>query len=508
MNRTLRVVAVERHPGAADAVVTAAAATGLAMQPGDRRRAGAATASQAATLLAIGWGTLAFGAVYPWGYLTLALLAATAGALPLAIGDRRRGIFAAAGATRAVRLGLIAVAAVIALQLVPLPLSVIKILDPALVDLVSRLDLGFAQGAATHALSISPQETVRALMLFSAFALLLVGVAASCEYRGAARLIELLMALGALVALTGIVWRNPVNRQVYGFWATNEPGTPFGPFVNKNHFAGWMLMITPMSLGYCCAGIDEGMSHLRGWRSRLLWFSSVEANKLLLACGATAIMALSLMLTLSRAALIAFALSLAVAAALSLRRIDAPLRRIAVIGFLGVLVVGAIVLIGPDTIAARFVEPDWTQLNGRLGAWTDAVATFRRHWLTGIGADAYQTANVIYQQHDLASFADAAHNDYLQVAAEGGVVLLAAVAFVAAALGRDIGRGLAADGHRSLFWLRAGAVTGLLAIGVQECVDFSLQIPANAALFAAVCGVAVHRSPFAGIRRRTHQHPR
>jgi hypothetical protein len=47
----------------------------------------------------------------------------------------------------------------------------------------------------------------------------------------------------------------------------------------------------------------------------------------------------------------------------------------------------------------------------------------------------------------------------------------------------------------SAYWLRAGAITGIIAIAVQECVDFSLQIPGNAALFAVLCGIAIHKAP-------------
>ena len=43
------------------------------------------------------------------------------------------------------------------------------------------------------------------------------------------------------------------------------------------------------------------------------------------------------------------------------------------------------------------------------------------------------------------------------------------------------------------YWLRIGAVVGLVAIGHQSIVDFSLQIPGNAVLFAALCAVALHR---------------
>ena len=45
------------------------------------------------------------------------------------------------------------------------------------------------------------------------------------------------------------------------------------------------------------------------------------------------------------------------------------------------------------------------------------------------------------------------------------------------------------------YWLRAGAITAIVAIALQESVDFSLQMPGNAALFAIVCAIAVHRAP-------------
>ena len=47
----------------------------------------------------------------------------------------------------------------------------------------------------------------------------------------------------------------------------------------------------------------------------------------------------------------------------------------------------------------------------------------------------------------------------------------------------------------SAYWLRVGAVTALMAIALQETVDFSLQMPGNAALFAVICGMALHRAP-------------
>jgi hypothetical protein len=51
------------------------------------------------------------------------------------------------------------------------------------------------------------------------------------------------------------------------------------------------------------------------------------------------------------------------------------------------------------------------------------------------------------------------------------------------------------------YWLRVGAVTGITAIALQETVEFSLQMPGNAALFAVVCAIAIHRTPHTGRSR-------
>jgi hypothetical protein len=57
-------------------------------------------------------------------------------------------------------------------------------------------------------------------------------------------------------------------------------------------------------------------------------------------------------------------------------------------------------------------------------------------------------------------------------------------------------RRLAEEGPANTsFWIRTGAIGGLVAIGLQEFVEFSLQIPGNAALFTALLGIALHVRP-------------
>ena len=82
--------------------------------------------------------------------------------------------------------------------------------------------------------------------------------------------------------------------RIYGFWKPKYLlTTPFGPFVNKNHFAGWMLMGLPlaMGLGSWLGRAPAAAARQPGWRNALLWLSSPDGGELQLACSSRSLMA-------------------------------------------------------------------------------------------------------------------------------------------------------------------------------------------------------------------------
>ena len=87
-----------------------------------------------------------------------------------------------------------------------------------------------------------------------------------------------------------------------------------------------------------------------------------------------------------------------------------------------------------------------------------------------------------------------AHNDYLQIAAEGGLLLGLPIALAVGIFIREVRRRFTESGDDTrTWWLRVGAVTGIAVIALQELVDFSLQMPGNAVLLALLMATAVHR---------------
>src|SRR5688572_25683737 len=128
-------------------------------------------------------------------------------------------------------------------QIMPLPVDVLATLSPHAERLLSNLDIPFAARAVDHhSLSIAPRATMTALVLYTAFVAMMLGVARTVSATGPRRLAALITVLGAVLALVGIIQRPLYSGQIYGFWTPLMAGSPFGPFVNKNHFAGWMLM--------------------------------------------------------------------------------------------------------------------------------------------------------------------------------------------------------------------------------------------------------------------------
>jgi O-antigen ligase len=255
-----------------------------------------------------------------------------------------------------------------------------------------------------------------------------------------------------------------------------------------------MLMLLPLTLGYFCAALARATHRVKAaWRDRLLWLLTPEGSKLILTAVGIAIMGLALVLTSSRSGISVLVVSLLMMGWLAVRRQRGRWRKLLAIGYLVLLVTSLVTWVGADTLLRRF--GDGTFDDGRFGIWADARDIAGQHWLTGTGLNTFQFANLVYQKHDTELVVTAAHNDYLQLAAEGGLLLTIPAAICIALFVRDARRRLRDDGPSSCYWIRAGAVTALVSIALQETVEFSLQMPGNAALFAVVCAIALHKSP-------------
>jgi len=444
-------------------------------------------------VVVIGWGVLSFGAVYPWAYWPMAVAASWLGAGAIAVTEAWRDARA-----RTIAWAWAAIAAAIALQLVPLPHDVFAWLSPGGEELLRQTRLGFATNPpAWLTLSIAPGSTVTSLLLFLAFGILLVGLMRAVSYMPLDLLVGRLMALGLALALFGIIQQAigaPNDPRVYGFWKPHGIGTPFGPFINRNHFAGWMLMLLPLVAGHAIGVMRMSRTpDRRDLGTWLRWLLTPDASRFAFVSSAMLVMGIALVLTGSRSGIASVILAMTVLAYFVARQVQGHTRRALAVGYIMLLVVGVFGWTGLEATVDRF-ERAPSEIGERVTAWRDTTRIIRDFPLFGTGFGGYGAAMLVYQTADRTSIYAQAHNDYLQVLAEGGLVIAVPVmAALVVLIGAVRRRLLNDDDETSVRWIRAGAVAGLVGIAAQSFLDFSLQMPGNAILFILLLAIAIHR---------------
>lgn len=436
----------------------------------------------------LAWSLLAFGGVYPWAALPTAI-----GAALLALVEPPR--FGGSPALRRLDVCLFLVLGAAALQLVPLPTAILAGLSPqrASFEAAYRVDAGLAASSTAPApasLSLAPAATAYVLVLTAAVLLLFWTCRTLLASGGARRVTRAVSWLGLLAALVAIVQRAVSPAEIYGFWRPLEPGAqPLGPIVNRNQLATWMLMALPLTVGYLAAHAQSHRPDRPQPFSLLRLLRAADARVLWLAAAA-ALMLLVLVVSTSRAALLSVAVSVVFGAWMGRQRAVSGGRW----ALLGCGILALAVLLAWANFGAVVLRLDDLATGGPGGRtliWRDTLTMVRDFWLTGVGLGSYQTAMTVYQTSMRGVFFNHAHNQYLQLAAEGGLLLvvpagLAAIAFAHAAIQR-VRTDLSPIGS-----LRVGALAGLVAVAVQSVWECGLNAPANGVLLAVAAAVVLH----------------
>lgn len=444
---------------------------------------------------AIAWGAFAFGAVYPWAFTPLALVCALTGVVSMLIELRGRPRMGALSAS----LGLIALA--IALQLAPLSQPMISWISPGTDAFLTRYDLRYIYAQTPelppHPMSIAPDKTRVALGLYSALAVFLLGTSRLISVVGARPIARIIVGLGVILAIVGVIQgaltadvRLPL---IYGFWKPQYEARPFGPFVNPNHFGGWMLMALPVAFALL---FDEVMRMIKSGGAG----DSRQARMggLVVLAFAPIIMGLSLLMTRSRTAAAAFGIGAVLMGWTVFRRQKTALGKSITAAVLLAFVVGTFAWAGLDSSVGKFMNKQQQNesASGRLGAWADTMNIIRDFPVAGSGLDTYGIAMIVYQTGSRQLQFQETHNDYLQLASEGGLLVGIPILVAICVFMRDVRwRFVEAPKDGTTYWLRVGATIGLVSIALQSVLEFSLQMPGNAALFVVLAAIALHQSP-------------
>lgn len=282
------------------------------------------------------------------------------------------------------------------------------------------------------------------------------------------RLMLIALAAYAACALVGHVGMRRATRLTATLLSPNSAATVFG--------AGLMLATAAT---VACLRRRPGWEVLRrGDPEAMAWL------------GLTALLATVLMMTVSRAGVIATLLGLGLLLVWNVFTQRQSLRGgAAVVALAAILLVAAIALRGAEHVADRFSIAG-RDLEVRSIIFTPHWEAFLSTPWSGFGLGAFPTINqLVVTGPSLSILYDvrAAHNLYLQWLEEGGVVGAAAMLALFVSLIWPILRGGFADSGAGL-WARA-VVCAAIVFLLHGLTDFALQVPAVQALCAAILGV-------------------
>jgi putative inorganic carbon (HCO3(-)) transporter len=388
------------------------------------------------------------------------------------------------GQSRALDVALLCCLVWTVLQTVPLPFGWREILSPNAdaIDRALRFDGGTPRA---RPLSIDQASTLRAAVVAAMVAAMFWIAREICARQGTRRLVQAVAWSGLTISVIALLTHAYSPDQIYGIWNPGALSQPYGPFVNRNHMGTWLVMALPLVMGYIFARFDD--------RARRGSFVAALDTRMVWLMGAAGMMFVAIIVSLSRSAAIGTLSSGMFAGAFAGTRRSR--------GWWGVLATAAVFVLifvaipRSVDLGLRFESSHASRTSAawaRPQIWRETLPIVRDFPLTGTGAGSFRTAMLVYQQSDRRLFFNQAHNQYLQFAAEGGLILIVPLIWAAVLFGRSAARHVRGD-RTPMVWVRTGAAAGIIGVLVQSIWETGLRLPANGLLFAALCAIAVHR---------------
>ena len=315
--------------------------------------------------------------------------------------------------------------------------------------------------------SVYRYQTGQEWLTYAAYFLLMLPAATVASQPGRLRrFLTTLAIFGALLATFAMIQDVSGTKSIY--WSLRPVSVAaqiYGPYVNRNHYAGLMEMLVPLPFLLCLSQRPERRLPL---------------------IGAGLLMALSVFLCRSRGGMAALGAEL-IFISVFLSRIRHRAKSFAAIAVIGAVLAVLVVWVGADPVVHRLT--DMRDMN-RMAIYKDTVRMWWSRPLTGYGAGTFAIVFPTFQHFVVDSVINHAHDDYLEQLTETGLVGMGLLFWFLVSVYRrateQLRPGSRSTGSAELIAVLSG-ITGLL---VHSLVDFNFHIPSNAVLFLVLCAVA------------------
>lgn len=280
------------------------------------------------------------------------------------------------------------------------------------------------------------------------------------------------MGFGFLVAIFGILQHLTFNGKLYWFREMHFGGIPFGPYVNRNHFAGFAELVIPVSL----------VPLVLGKVRRERWF--VVSLFAVVPIGA-------LFYSASRGGIVSFAVEIG---ALAIWLVVRRTARRHLLSAAAVLLLSFLMVswLGVRQALERFTSMQALEVTHgkRTSMAGDTWHIFLDHPLFGTGLGTLQDVFPPYETLYDGKVVNHSHNDYLEALAETGLLGGACCVWFLGVLLFESLRRLSEAAGSFTASIQLSGLIGCLGFLTHSWMDFNLHIPANALLFFLMANLA------------------
>jgi len=391
------------------------------------------------------------------------------------------------------------------LQLTPLPQEILGIISPANASI--HRDFGLTGDTSWKTISIHPWATRQELLRVIAYlAVFFVIINHYRDREKIQRLIRWVIMMGAFLLVVAIAQKATWNGRVLWFYPveahheSSRNAAIWGPYINRNHFAGYLEMVIPLVLAtsfYRAAKLGKGrhtpiMQKLSAaWASRR--FPEVTLFGLL-----GLVMTATLFATLSRGGILGILCGLLVFFGLARSR-GRLKKRVDLFAMLGIALLLMLVVAAWSQIEGRFEQLGEEQTLQRAWVWKDSLNIVKDFPLFGTGLGTFGDIYPKYQTHSSLVLYDRAHNDYVEALTDLGAVGYLFLTVPIVMFGTIVYRTWKKRDKTYIKIMGAGGMASLAAMAVHSTMDFNLHIPANALLLTIIAGIT-YATVFSGGR--------
>jgi putative inorganic carbon (hco3(-)) transporter len=374
-------------------------------------------------------------------------------------------------------------------QFISLPAELIGFLSPNIAAIYQNS--GPWGELTSYPLSVTPYASRVEWIKGVSYLLIFIMTILLVESRNRLRVLGWVMVFSAAIqAFIGFIFlfSDSLVGQIFSS-PHSPPGVASGTFINRNHFANFLVMNLAVGTGMIIAGVRDEYHKIsvKALVSSFLklFFSYKAPLRILLV-----IIVIGVILSRSRMGNTSLFLSLSIAGMFAMYSFKVKRQTMALL-LLSFLIIDLFFIgkwVGFDKVIQRIEQTQLTETM-RLPIVKDSLEMVNDHWLFGAGMGSFSTLFPRYKSIAVPAKFSHADNDYIEILSETGIIGLLFLG-VPVLLSLYMAIKVHLSTKDQLFrGFSFASIMGIIAMLIHAITDFNLHIPANAAIFMILLAI-------------------